>query len=277
MKAQVYIDTNVFLDFYQAATDRLAVFQELSKRSPRVILTEQTVREFRRNRTARLSELARNIDKAAEISLFTTAIVQEIPEFSEWAKAKDDAKKHAKSIAAKIRGLVHDESGDPVYKEFEKLVSTAQVLPTTSKAINLARLRKQLGDPPTSPDRHSIGDELIWETLKDGCKGDLVIVSRDRTFLENMGILKREFKSLKGRNLLHVTSHLRDALSQIGEPSKEIDEAEKELHAQKIMKFSVDPEQCPKCGGRMEETGYEGSDGDEAWWMYCTKCGHEVF
>jgi predicted nucleic acid-binding protein len=49
---RIYIDTNVFLDFYQSATDRMAVFQQLFERVDCIILPEQTVKEFRRNRAA---------------------------------------------------------------------------------------------------------------------------------------------------------------------------------------------------------------------------------
>jgi len=49
---QVYIDTNVFLDFYQSATDRMAIFHELLDRPDCIVVPEQTVREVRRNRSA---------------------------------------------------------------------------------------------------------------------------------------------------------------------------------------------------------------------------------
>jgi rRNA-processing protein FCF1 len=70
--AQVYIDTNVFLDFYQAATDRIAVFAEIVGRATRIVMPEQSIVEFYRNRAGRLAELARKIADAPPPSLFTS-------------------------------------------------------------------------------------------------------------------------------------------------------------------------------------------------------------
>ncbi|MBC8726753.1 hypothetical protein F6X37_36380, partial [Paraburkholderia sp. 31.1] len=47
-----------------------------------------------------------------------------------------------------------------------------------------------LGKPPTSPGKDTIGDELIWETLVACVKDDLIIVSGDKTFSNNIPVLK---------------------------------------------------------------------------------------
>jgi hypothetical protein len=263
--ALIYIDTNIFLDFYQTAKDRLAVFSEIEKRADLLILPDQTKNEFYRNRIARLLDLQRNII-ANEPKPFMTAVVRELIEFSEWTKARTDVRRHAKAIKARLDSWIQDDSSDPVCVAFSRLAAAAKRLPITDEAVRWAFKRKLLGDPPTSRDRHSVGDELIWELLLESCKEDLIIVSRDQTFLDNVSLLKREFERGNSRKLLLITPSLNDALKQIGTPSETIEIAEKAL-----------PEACPKCGGEMEETGYEGSDGDEAWWMYCKRCGHEEF
>lgn len=100
----------------------------------------------------------------------------------------------------------------------------------------------------------------------EGCKENLIIVTRDKTFLDNFSILKKEFDIPGTRELLMITPHLSEGLAKVGAPSDTIVRAE-----QKLL------EVCSRCGAEMEETGYEGSDGDEFWWMYCPKCGHEEF
>jgi hypothetical protein len=68
----LYIDINMFIDFYQSVTDRLKVFGELTQRADKVILPEQTIREFRRNRIYCLARLAKNIETKPVVSLFTS-------------------------------------------------------------------------------------------------------------------------------------------------------------------------------------------------------------
>jgi uncharacterized protein with PIN domain len=270
---RIYIDTNVFLDFYQAATDRLAVFQDLVRRADKVILTEQTVREFKRNRITRLTELARNIERGGESNIMTTAVIRELPQFKSWVQARDAARCHAKAIAQQLRLWVIDETSDVVLTEFANLAAAATHLPTTEMAIERARRRKLLGEPPTSPDRHTIGDELIWETLLAGCQEDLIVVSRDRTFLDNTGLLKSEYEATGYRRLILVTQNLSDALAKIGAPSDEIATQEKAIQARRPADSATESDICPRCGGQLEEIGFEGAERGKASGFYCTRCG----
>jgi len=226
---RIYIDTNVFLDFYQSATDGMAIFQELLARADCIVVPEQTVREFRRNRAARLSKLAKLVEKSTNINVHTTAIVREMPAFKEWEAARDATKKHAKAIETQLRNWAKDETNDPVYQQFVKLYVQGTTMSTPADALAKAQQRKLLGDPPTSPDKHTVGDEIIWETLLALCKDDLIVVSRDRTFLDNESILRTEFNVEGKRRLLVVTDSLTEALKLVGKPSKEITEAETEI------------------------------------------------
>jgi hypothetical protein len=225
---RIYIDTNVFLDFYQSAKDRMAIFQELLARADHIIVPEQTVREFRRNRAARLSKLAEMVEKSANIHVYTTAIVREMPAFKEWEAARYAAKKHAKAIETQLRSWVIDESSDPVYRQFVKLYSQGTTMSTPSDALAKAQQRKLLGEPPTSPDKYTAGDEIIWETLLALCNDDLIVVSRDHTFLDNESLLRSEFEAKGARRLLVVTDSLSHALRLVGKPSAPIEQAEME-------------------------------------------------
>ncbi|SRR6266567_1259204 len=242
---RIYIDTNVFLDFYQAATDRLGVFRELVHRADKVILTEQTVGEFKRNRIARLTELARNIEKGSGSNIMTPAVIRELPQFKNWVQARNAARCHARAIAHQLRHWVIDETSDLVLAEFANLAAAATHLATTDVAIERARRRKLLGNPPTSPDRHTIGDELIWETLLAGCKEDLIVVSRDGAFLDNAGLLKSEYEATGDRRLILVTENLRDALSKVGVPSNEIETQEKAIQAKRPADSAIASGICP--------------------------------
>lgn len=273
----VYIDTNVFLDFYQASTDRLVVFEDILRLSKKVLLTQQTVNEFRRNRIARLTALAETIRKGPHPQRYTTAVVQALPAFQEWTKARDAAKNAAGEIANELTSWVTKEESDLVLVAFEKLVSSAKVIDFDDALIERARRRKVLGQPPTSPDKHTVGDELNWECLLTWAEEDLVVVTRDKSFLNNRAILKKEFEATTGRALVELTDSLAAGLKATGETSDKIEAAEKKLPK------SLDDEpfpadgRCPKCGAELEEMGYEGGDGDSAWWLECIRCNQLYF
>lgn len=273
----VYIDTNVFLDFYQSATDRLAVFEEILDRSSNVLLTEQTVDEFHRNRVARLTQLAEAIEKSAQQQIFTTAVVRALPGFELWRKARDTSKEAALEIAKELRSWTVDATADVVLAAFDRLVAAAVTVPTDSGLIERARTRKLLGKPPTTPDKHTIGDELIWEALIQGATDDLVVVSRDKSFLDNQALLAAEFESRTKRRISLVTASLTAALEKVGKASEKIKAAEEAMPKPVPGKPFPFDMQCPACGGNLEETGYEGSDGDSTWWLFCTSCGKEYF
>jgi predicted nucleic acid-binding protein len=273
---KIYVDTNVFLDFYQSSHDRLAVFETIHSRSADILLTEQTVNEFKRNRTSRLSDLASNVDRAAKsISIYTTAVIRELDGFKEWDAAKDSAKTAAGKISKILTAWIEKPADDKVFSEFEKLCKNCALLKTTPDAIRNAHTRKLIGSPPTSPDKHTIGDELIWETLLMGVREDLVIVSRDKTFRDNHAILREEFEGVVKKQLVLVTDKLGEAFSALGKPEPVVEKAEQEIRDEEAKAMQTG--RCPECEKELEETGYEGSDGDSAWWLYCPSCKKEFF
>lgn len=270
----IYIDTNVYLDFYQAAHDSVAVFDELYAVRENLAITEQTGLEFTRNRNSRLAQLVSNIKKSNSLSPYTVSVVRDTPEFKEWLAAQNAAAAAVKKLAARIDYWVAEEDQDPVMKGFKKLIGDMKFYTTTAASIEKAKLRKILGNPPTSPDKYTVGDELIWETLLEQCEGDLIVVSRDKTFLENYGMLRAEYDN-ETRKLLGVTRNLSDALKAIGKPVEAIVKAEKDVKA--ATNDEIVTGICSVCGTEMDENGYEGNEGDSAWWLDCPKCGHTAF
>jgi DNA-directed RNA polymerase subunit M/transcription elongation factor TFIIS len=164
-----------------------------------------------------------------------------------------------------------DPANDPVAQKVSELFGRPETtrIPLNDELIAKAHRRKLLGNPPTSPDKYTIGDEVIWEALLASVRDDLIVVTRDRTYLSNEQILAREFRDSTQHNLLLVTTKVTEAVKMLGRipPAKLIEEEDR----------IDDEEKCPECGGRGEFYGYEGSDGDEAAWFECTKCGYMEF
>jgi hypothetical protein len=65
--AKIFPDTNCFIDFYRAGIERLDVFDELEQYKGSLVLTQQTVMEFRRNRVSTLKRLVAEFDKTTKV------------------------------------------------------------------------------------------------------------------------------------------------------------------------------------------------------------------
>jgi len=227
----VYIDTNVFLGFYQLSKDRLIVFKEILDRAQNVILTQQTVEEFRRNRIVILMRLADEFKDLANknYSMPATAVIRELPGFEHCKMTNYEAKDAMLKIAQEFGSWIDEEASDLVLTEFNKLVNMATIVPTDASLIERAHTRKLLGQPPTSKDKYTIGDELNWESLLQGATDDVAVVSRDKSFLNNRSLMAAEFVQRTGKNLLLVTDSLSEGLKTVGKASEKIKSAEESL------------------------------------------------
>jgi len=227
---KLFVDTNIFLDFYRCANDRLSLFDELKKQKDTLIISEQGYREFQRNRTAQLIKLAADIDRTTSTSILTTAVVQDMVEYKEATQLQSKIHKLGKKL--KINAMLEPKQGDdPVLDAYENLTKICAFIKTEEKLIIRAKKRKILGNPPISPDRHSVCDELLWEELLDFCNEDLIIVSNDRTFTENKKILRDEFASINTGKSLTIVKSVSEALRILGEVPDRLEAAEAEMNS----------------------------------------------
>jgi len=233
---KLFVDTNIYLDFYRGAHDRLSLFEELKKLKDNLIISEQGYREFQRNRTTQLIKLAAEIERTSSISIFTTAVVRDMVEHQQATRLQSEVHKLGKELKSKINAMLEPKPGDdPVLDAYENLTKICTFIETKEELITKAKTRKILGNPPISPDRHSVCDELLWEELLEFCDEDLIIVSNDKTFTENKKILRDEFASINhGKNLTIVKS-VSDALKVLGAVSDRLEavEAEMDFNARK--------------------------------------------
>jgi len=118
---------------------------------------------------------------------------------------------------------------DPVLEAYDNLTETCDFIETKEEFIARAQMRKILGNPPISPDRHSVCDELMWEELLDFCKEDLILVSKDRAFTENKKILRDEFSQVNDGKTLTIVNSVSEALGILGKVSDRIEATEAEL------------------------------------------------
>jgi len=227
---KLFVDTNIYLDFYRAASDRLSLFDELKKLKNTLIISEQGYREFQRNRTAQLTKLGADIERTSSISIYTTAVVQDMVEHQEATRLQSQVRKIGRELKSKIEAMLEPKPGDdPVLDAYDDLTKTCAFIETKEELIIEAKTRKILGNPPTSPDRHSVCDELLWEELISFCNEDLIIVSNDRTFTENKKILRDEFSKINPGKNLKIVKSVSEALKILGTVSDRLESAEAEI------------------------------------------------
>lgn len=284
---KIYPDTNWFVDFYQAALDDINVFTELQRYKSSFVLTEQTVNEFRRNRVRTLRAVAANLSKTLEAKPYTTSILRALPGHAELTKLSGDYRNKGREVQRYLEELIEEEQKDPIAQKFTSFVSDPAVTRFTlnEAVIGAAWKRKLLGNPPSSPDKYTVGDEVIWEMLLANMTDDIIVLTRDHTFHENRSLLAEEFKFRTGRQLILVTKNLSDALKKVGEaPTPALIEIERAAakrapgprlseYSTKQLEKMLNHEVCPQCGKKGNIAGFEGGDGDEMHWFECAGCG----
>ena len=229
---RVFIDTNILLGFYQAAADRLVVFKTLGELRSRIVFTTQTRMEFERNRVVILRRIAKLLTETTKWSPYTTSIIRALPGFDDLTRVRDETQRIAKSMCEALQRAIEEPEHDLVLAEFEKLYgdSTVTKVTITQDLIGRAQTRKLLGNPPTSPDKLTAGDEVAWEALLANLHDDLIVVSQDNTFLDNQRLLAAEYEERTGAKLVAVTPRVSEAIKLLGEtPPKEIIAADETL------------------------------------------------
>src|SRR5713101_3355391 len=188
---KVFADTNKFLSFYQAATDPLELFDELMKYRSFFVTTSHNLNEFHRNRVSVLIWLERAFKNTVTISKpLGTSMLNSQGAHKELVSLNEKYEKKSREVIQIITEIRENIGRDPVATRVQALLADPSVVSygLTDEIISLARRRKLLGNPPTSDDKWTIGDEVIWETLIANLRDDLVVVSNDLTFLQNIGL-----------------------------------------------------------------------------------------
>lgn len=227
---KLFIDTNIFLDFYRSNTEKLKVLDELKKNAAHIVFPRQVYNEYKRNRVLMLENILSNIKNSAPKTGFSSSVISDFDEYKEMNRLIKEHGEKSKELQNKIKEMIEEPEKDLVFMKVEEIISLegVTILEVTDRHIEKARKRQLLGNPPGS-EKFCIGDEIIWECILSGVEDDIVIVSRDNTYVKNSYIIKEEFKGKTGKELLGVTNRITDALGIIGErPTEEIAELEDE-------------------------------------------------
>lgn len=229
VKKLLFVDTNIWLDFYRARTEAdLSLLEHLEQIADSIIVTSQLEMEFKKSRHAAMTEGIGELKSFQGVSrpgLFSDAkAVQAIQS----SQKKVDAR--VKKLKARyLKALSAPAEHDPVYKICQRIFHKADPLVLTRDMPQRRLIRRRalrrflLGYPPRKKNDTSMGDAFNWEWMLECANSqnaELVIVSRDADYgaiVENKGYpndhLLQEFRErVSRRRKLFLHSKLSEAL-----------------------------------------------------------------
>ena len=237
---KIFIDTNKFLDFYRYEEENEEVLDKLALAN-NILITEQVIEEFNRNRFSEIRRLLENVESKAKDLNDGLCNLKPVGIFAEKistlnknnSKLIQEIKTNFKPLKEEINSMLNDDSNDVVFNAFNMIINNEQttIIKDNEKAYNLALKRNRLGGVPRSDNKYlTICDEYIWESLLLNSKDNIIFVTRDKTYLDNQKILIEEFKKKTGKSIKFMEL-VSTALKELGaDISKEA--IEKEQHEQ---------------------------------------------
>lgn len=225
---KIFIDTNKYLDFYRYKEENLEILNNLSECN-KIIITEQIIDEFNRNRNKELNNLKTKIHELnCKLNLGTYNIepigiyVDKIKAINlENSKKISEIKKEISDFEDFIDDIYTSTEKDIILNTFLKIIENKQtiVLKHDDDCYNKAIKRNNLGGIPRSEKNGfrslTVCDEYIWETLLQESKYDLCFITRDQTYLDNQELLKDEYRRKTGKEII-FTDTISDGLTYLG-------------------------------------------------------------
>lgn len=248
LDALIFIDTNIFLDFYRIRRTDVSMkyLEEIVKHKDIIITSSQVEMEYKKNRQSAILESITEVTKKGNINLSVPAILSDSQALKMMKKAKQDIDDQQRKLKLQIeRILKNPNQNDQVFKCLQKVFSNKSIINLNREnklrfAIrNLAKKRFLLGYPPRKKDDNSIGDAVNWEWIIKCAEltgKHIIIVTRDTDFgaiSESESYLndwlRQEFKQrISQKRKLILTDKLSKAFQLVEIPvTKEMIEEEK--------------------------------------------------
>lgn len=248
IKKLLFIDTNIWLDFYRAKNETgLGLLRRAEAISEKIIVTYQLESEFKRNRQTVILDAMKELKAPQQV--LRPGIFSDAQATKMIARNLNDIEKRVKKLQAQlVRALDDPTMYDPVYQACQRIFrreGSPIVLTHDRKvrhSIRTLALRRFLhGCPPRKRNDISIGDAFNWEWMLHCAKentAELVIVSRDSDYGVSYGDknyinddLRQEFSDrVSQKRKLLLYPKLSDALKHFALPvTKQEQEAESEI------------------------------------------------
>jgi predicted nucleic acid-binding protein len=206
----LFIDTNIFLSFYHYTSDDLEELRKLivllDQRKVGLILPEQVVTEFVRNRESKISDALKRL-KDQKLNLQFPQLCKDYPMY---ARLRELQREYDKVQSELLDALSHDIGRETLKADdiTRELFGLATHIPTRPRLIEAARLRCDLGNPPGKSG--SLGDAINWESILEGSPvgEDIFFVTDDKDYCSPLDerhfnlFLSREWHRINKSHLL---------------------------------------------------------------------------
>jgi len=193
MSFLVFIDTNIYLDFYRYRNDvSLSLLRRVDDNHDRIITTAEVEMEYKKNRQKVILEALHSIRPQSAGQL-------NIPSFLKESKYKKTSSRLAQEwdtlanrLTLRTEKLLQSPGlYDPVYRILQRLFKARAACHLNRgnkmrmEIREKAQKRHILGYPPRKPNDTSIGDAINWEWIiycASQCQDDIIIISRDSDY-----------------------------------------------------------------------------------------------
>ncbi|AEI95484.1 PIN domain-containing protein [Roseobacter litoralis] len=201
----LFLDANVFLDFYRFGADDIGEMQKLvaliEGEEIALFANDHLVDEIKRNREKVLSETLGDL-KGQKYGAKLPNYCSNLTEKSALVECLKQANKLHSTLVSKVDELMKSEALE-ADKLINKILDTARFSLSKFDVLDAARVRQELRNPPGKKD--SLGDAINWESLLQNDQIWLLdVVSKDGDFASDLspdkikGFLLAEWVSRKG-------------------------------------------------------------------------------
>ncbi len=181
---QLFIDTNIFLSFYSLNQEDLAELNKLidaiDKRQITLLLTDQIVDEFNRNREQRIDGAI----KSLRTQTFNPQYPQICEDYLEIDILRESLRHYEQAHVALITKIAIDIKAKNLKADrlIQSLFSLGNKLINQPTTLDRARFRMGVGNPPGK--NNSLGDAINWECLLSETPAgeDLYFVTGDKDY-----------------------------------------------------------------------------------------------
>ncbi len=181
---QLFIDTNILLSFYSLNQEDLAELSKLidaiERQQITLLLTEQLVDEFNRNREQRIEGAI----KSFRSQTFNPQFPQLCEDYPEVEVLRGSLKQYEQAHAALNDRILTDIKAKNLKADLliQSLFSAGKKLVADRDILDRARFRMGVGNPPGK--NNSLGDAINWECLLDETPAgeDLFFITGDKDY-----------------------------------------------------------------------------------------------
>ena len=180
----VFIDTNIFLNFYHFSKDELDelnnVFLSHTHGVANIHLTQQVCDEFRRNRENKIKDALKRFKEVNYVA--------QLPSFMKGYEEYDHIRTHCAELQQLAKSIMEKANQDITAHKLvadnliDEIFTSSDNLTTTHEIFSEASMRVAIGNPPGK--NNSIGDAINWILLLQSVPNneDLHIISEDADY-----------------------------------------------------------------------------------------------